>query len=49
MLLSAETEFPHILIGNLSWLEDGMVSLEALAMPLNKQLLHTAASPVEFW
>ena len=44
ILLSAEAEFPHILIRSLSWLEDGMVSLEALAMHLNKQLLHPAVS-----
>lgn len=42
--LSAEAEFPHILITNLSWLQDGMVSLEALAVHLNKQILHPAVS-----
>lgn len=45
--LSAEAEFPHILIRNLSWLEDGMVSLEALAVHLNKQILHPAVFPLQ--
>lgn len=44
--LSAEAEFLHTLIRNLSWLEDGMVSLEALAAHLNKQISHPAGFPL---
>lgn len=46
LFLSAEAEFLHTLIRNLSWLEDGMVSLEALAVHLNKQISHPAGFPL---